>query len=161
MNIKDLFKKHTLFALACGFAVGAVAFAGGAAFMHISGSPEFCGNCHSMTHEAETFKLSSHSEQNCAECHLPHQNAVVYMVEKGRSGMVDMYHEVARDYPARIKLSDDAKEMVNANCLRCHENTMKDVKISVEPKDTGADCLKCHSRIAHGSNHKEGGIKIE
>jgi len=161
LNIKDLFKKHTLFALACGFAVGAVAFAGGAAFMHISGSPEFCGNCHSMTHEAETFKLSSHSEQNCAECHLPHQNAVVYMVEKGRSGMVDMYHEVARDYPARIKLSNDAKEMVNANCLRCHENTMKDVKISVEPKDTGADCLKCHSRIAHGSNHKEGGIRIE
>ena len=28
-------------------------------------------------------------------------------------------------------------------------------------KDTGADCLKCHSRIAHGSNHLEGGIKVE
>ena len=27
--------------------------------------------------------------------------------------------------------------------------------------DTGADCMKCHSRIAHGSNHLEGGIKVE
>ncbi len=27
--------------------------------------------------------------------------------------------------------------------------------------DSGGDCLKCHSRIAHGTNHLEGGIKVE
>jgi len=161
LNIKELFKKHTLGLLACGFAFGVVAFGGSMAFMSVSGSPAFCGNCHSMKHEAQTFEMSTHSKLDCTECHLPHQNIAVYMIEKGRSGMVDMYHEVARDYPARIKLSDDARKMVNANCLRCHENTMQDVRISMEPKDTGADCLKCHSRIAHGSNHIEGGIKIE
>ena len=161
MNIKELFKKNTLILLSCGFAAGLVVFGAGSAFMSVSGSAEFCGNCHSMKHETETFLMSSHSNQQCTECHLPHSNPVEYMVEKGRTGIVDMYHEVKRDYPARIKLSASSRQMVNDNCLRCHENVMKDVKLSRTPMDTGGDCLKCHSRIVHGSNHKEGGIRIE
>ena len=69
--------------------------------------------------------------------------------------MVDMYHEVMRDYPERIELDESARNMVNKNCLRCHSATMSYVD------DRNDNCLKCHSRIAHGSNHLEGGIKIE
>ena len=93
---------------------------------------------------------------------LPHQNVAIYLVEKGRTGMVDMYHEVVRDYPAHIKLSKDGWDMVNANCVRCHEPTMQNVHADIgKDLDTGGDCLKCHSRIAHGTNHLEGGIKVE
>ena len=161
MERKDLFKKHTLSLLAGGFAAGLLAFGAGSVFLSVSGSPAFCGNCHSMKSEAETFARSSHQKQDCTECHLPHQNAVAYFAEKGRSGMVDMYHEIVRDYPARIKLSEDARRMVNENCIRCHGATMEEVRVSMERNDTGGDCLKCHSRIVHGSNHLEGGIKIE
>jgi cytochrome c nitrite reductase small subunit len=84
------------------------------------------------------------------------------MIETERTGMVDTYHAVLRDYPARIDLSAGGKKTLNGNCLRCHENTMGSVHMAVGvDMDTGADCLKCHSRIAHGSNHLEGGIKVE
>lgn len=155
MEIKKLFKTHTLACLAGGFAAGVIAVGIGAAFNSVSGSPAFCGNCHAMEHEAATFAVSSHREQSCTECHLPHENAVVYFAEKGRTGMIDTYHEIARDYPARIKLSADGRETVNKNCLRCHEATMSDVHLNE------GDCLKCHSSIAHGANHLEGGIRVE
>ena len=69
--------------------------------------------------------------------------------------MVDMYHEVMRDYPNRIELDESSRKMVNKNCLRCHEKTMSYVD------DRNDNCLKCHSRIAHGSNPLEGGIAIK
>ena len=65
-------------------------------------------------------------------------------------------------FTVMIKLSADGKKTVNANCLRCHENTMKNVHAQIGVDlDTGADCMKCHSSIAHGANHLEGGIKVE
>lgn len=162
MDFKEFFTKHTLGCLAGGFAVGLVVCGLGAGMMSFSGSASFCGSCHAMKGEAAAFTQSTHSKQACVECHLPHDNMAIYMVEKGRTGMVDTYHAVLRDYPARIKLSQDGRQTVNSNCLRCHENTMEKVHVEMKAElDTGADCMKCHSRIAHGSNHLEGGIKVE
>ncbi|MBO4400586.1 MAG: NapC/NirT family cytochrome c [Selenomonadaceae bacterium] len=159
MNFKDLLEKHTLKCIAGGFVLGVAAIGVTNFFLHFSGTKTFCGQCHSMKHEAATFAVSSHREQDCVECHLPHDNFPHYLIEKGRTGMVDMYHEVIRDYPAKIKLSNDARKMVSENCLRCHESTMS--YVSTAPGGSQDDCLKCHSRIAHGSNHLEGGIQIE
>ncbi len=162
MEVKEFFTKHTLACLAGGFVIGLAVCGIGAGMMSFSGSAAFCGSCHAMKGEAATFAQSTHSQQNCVECHLPHDNMAIYMIEKGRTGMVDTYHAVLRDYPAKIKLSADGRKTVNSNCLRCHENTMGSVHAVLgEPLDTGADCMKCHSRIAHGANHLEGGIKVE
>jgi len=159
MNIKELLKGNALKLLAGGFVVG-VCFVGFASFfLHFSGTKTFCGQCHSMKHEAETFAMSSHRNLDCVECHLPHDNDAHYLIEKGRTGMVDMYHEMMRDYPNRIKLDADSRKMVSENCLRCHESTMSYVDSA--PGGSQDDCLKCHSRIAHGSNHLEGGIQID
>ena len=159
MCIKDLLEKHTLKCLAGGFIVGVLAVGIGMGALHASGTKFFCSQCHSMKHEAETFAVSSHRELDCVECHLPHDNDAHYLIEKGRTGMVDMYHEIMRDYPNKIKLDADARKMVSENCLRCHEATMSFVNTA--PGGTQDDCLKCHSRIAHGSNHLEGGIKVD
>ena len=78
------------------------------------------------------------------------------------SGVRSLSHEVLRDYPANIKISSEGRQTVNDNCLRCHQTTMGSVHADVGVSmDTGGDCLKCHSSIAHGSNHLEGGIKVE
>ena len=159
MCIKDLFEKHTLKCLAVGFIVGVLAVGAGMGALHASGTKTFCSQCHSMKHEAATFEVSSHRNLDCVECHLPHDNTAHYLFEKGRTGMVDMYHEIMRDYPERIKLDADARNMVNENCMRCHEATMSYVDNA--PHGPQDNCLKCHSRIAHGSNHLEGGIKVE
>lgn len=159
MNLKDLLEKHTLKCLAGGFVLGVAALGVTNLFLHVSGTKTFCGQCHSMKHEAATFAVSSHRELDCVECHLPHDNFPHYLIEKGRTGMVDMYHEVIRDYPERIRLDGDARKMVSDNCLRCHESTMS--YVSTAPGGSQDDCLKCHSRIAHGSNHLEGGIQVD
>ena len=93
------------------------------------------------------------------DCHLPHDSMTAYFVEKGRSGMIDVYHELKRDYPAKIRISEDAEKIVNGNCLRCHSATM--AVVHAGPMDANTDCLKCHRSVAHGSNHLEGGIKVE
>lgn len=162
VEAKELFKKHTLACLAGGFVIGIAATGVASGLMSFTGSPAFCGTCHSMKHEAWTFAESSHRNLECADCHLPHDNAVHYLFAKGKAGMVDAYHEVVRDYPARIKLSDEGRAYVNGNCVRCHSATMENVHASMgTPGDTGGDCMKCHSSIAHGQNHLEGGIKVE
>ena len=159
MEVKELLQKHTLKCLTGGFVVGLM-FAGFMSVMsEVSGSPAFCGTCHTMKEEAASFAEASHRYQECTDCHLPHDNVVSYWIAKGTTGMNDTYHEVMRDYPAHIKLSADGRKTVNDNCLRCHEGTMERVHTAFDDADT--DCLKCHSRIAHGSNHLEGGIKVE
>ncbi len=160
MKIKECLKSNALKFLAGGFVIGAVFVCFANLMLHATGTKTFCGQCHSMQHEAATFAVSSHRELDCIECHLPHDNFPHYLIEKGRTGMVDMYHEVIRDYPERIKLDGDARKMVNQNCLRCHESTMSYVYLNNQPSGN-SDCMKCHSRIAHGSNHLEGGIKID
>lgn len=159
MQLKNLLEKHTLKCLAGGFILGVAALVVTNLFLHVSGTKFFCGQCHSMKHEAETFAVSSHRELDCVECHLPHDNYPHYLIEKGRTGMVDMYHEFIRDYPERIHLDKDARKMVSENCLRCHEATMSYVRTA--PGGAEDDCLKCHRNIAHGSNHLEGGIQID
>ena len=74
--------------------------------------------------------------------------------------MIDVYHELKRDYPAKIRISEDAEKIVNGNCLRCHSSTMGNVCVD-KGKDGSATCTKCHSRIPHGSNPLEGGIRVE
>ena len=54
----------------------------------------------------------------------------------------------------------DAEKIVNGNCLRCHSSTMGNVCVD-KGKDGSATCTKCHSRIPHGSNPLEGGIRVE
>ena len=159
MNIKECLKSNALKFLAGGFVIGAAFLGFTNLMLYATGTKTFCGICHSMKHEAETFAVSSHRELDCVECHLPHDNFQHYLIAKGQTGMVDMYHEMMRDYPEKIKLTADSRKMVSENCLRCHESTMS--YVSTAPGGSQDDCLKCHSRIAHGSNHLEGGIQIE
>ena len=156
MEVKEFLKSNALKCLACGFIVGLVFVGLMSAMSEATGSKEFCGSCHSMEMEAATFENSSHKFQNCTECHLPHDNAINYWATKASTGITDVYHEVLRDYPARIQLSEDGRDLVNSNCLRCHQGTVSEVH-------TGSteNCIKCHRGIAHGSIQKEGGLKVE
>ncbi len=159
MEMKEFFQRNVLKCVAAGFLLGVLVCGAGSLFNTVSGSPAFCGTCHAMKDEAATFADSSHRNLECTECHLPHANMAVYMTAKAKTGMVDAYHETIRDYPAHIRLSAEGRNMVNENCLRCHEATMGGVYHAANGENS--DCLKCHSRIAHGSNHLEGGVNVE
>ena len=53
--------------------------------------------------------------------------------DSGRQELILKYGRMDMDdlYAYRYKLSADAKKTVNANCLRCHENTMKNVHAQI------------------------------
>jgi len=159
LDIKNLIQRNALKCVAASFILGIAICGAGAAFNAVSATPSFCGTCHAMKEPKAAFMQSPHREQNCTECHLPHDNAAIYMIAKAKTGMVDAYHETVRDYPAVIRLSGEAKQTVNDNCLRCHSTTMEQVHKSVG--DADANCLKCHNKVAHGSYHAGGGIKVE
>ena len=53
---------------------------------------ETCANCHVMDSMYENYFHAPHRPwAECADCHLPHENAVTYYMEKGRQGMHDVY----------------------------------------------------------------------
>lgn len=158
MDIKNFLNRHALKSAILGFVFAFVLMGIGAMNYTYADSPAFCGSCHSMTETHESWAISNHKQIACTECHLPHWSFAGKMVAKAQTGMNDTYHEVLRDYPAHIKISAQGKSYVNDNCMRCHQSTMEKVHINIAEEQ---DCLKCHSSVAHGSNHPEGGIKVE
>ena len=155
---KDYFNKHALKCMVVGFAVGLCAIFGLIGVYTVAESPDFCGFCHAMKSEYASWSHGKHRGDDCVECHLPNENLGIHLVAKAETGMVDLYHETARDYPANIKITPEGKEYVNNNCFRCHEVTNDNVHSSLEENK---NCIKCHRDIAHGSNHLEGGIRVE
>lgn len=119
--------------------------------------PAFCGSCHSMDQAYATWHMSTHKYIDCTECHLPNNNIAVKMVAKAQTGINDVYHEVMRDYPATIKVSNQGMRTVQDNCLRCHKATVEATGMGAG----GQDCTKCHRGLVHGSNMSKGGIKVE
>ena len=122
-----------------------------------SDSPEFCSSCHSMNEYAVTWQASNHKQFKCTECHLPQDNMINKMMAKTETGMNDTYHEFMRDYPAEIELTVKGKDIVNSNCLRCHQSSVENT-FAMESSD---NCIKCHSGLVHDQFTNKGGIKVE
>ena len=121
-----------------------------------SNSPRFCGSCHSMADSHASWQASNHKQFDCAECHLPNDGFTSKFIAKARTGIVDVYHETARDYPAAIQISAQGKTYVRDNCLRCHKSTVENTFMA-----DGDDCTKCHRSLVHSIDQSKGGIKVE
>ena len=58
----------------------------------------FCTSCHTMEPMGKAYGQDIHGGNNgngtvaeCTGCHLPHGNAVVYLFEKGKRGLLDVW----------------------------------------------------------------------
>jgi cytochrome c nitrite reductase small subunit len=126
------------------------------AFLFVTDAPAYagtasatCANCHVMDSMYENYYHAGHHTSTvCAECHLPHENMVVYYYEKGRQGMHDVYVFGTGTAPQVINISDHSKAIVQHNCIRCHESTVESVMVGVQPFER--DCWECHRTVAHG-----------
>lgn len=142
--------KHPLFmaGAAAAVALGLFAFVTDAASYGGTAS-ETCANCHVMDSMYENYYRAAHQPwAECADCHLPHQNAVTYYMEKGRQGMHDVYVFSTGTTPALIRLNENSKEIVQANCIRCHTEAVETIMTGVQPYDRS--CWECHRHAAHG-----------
>ena len=121
---------------------------------YLGNAPETCNNCHPMDYVYEGWYHAGHQEwATCNDCHTPHDFIPKYIV-KAQSG----YHHVTAflfgDIPDAIRAKEASDEVVQENCIRCHEETVATMLESTMEFDRF--CFDCHRSVAHG----ERGISI-
>jgi cytochrome c nitrite reductase small subunit len=116
-----------------------------------------CNNCHVMDAQYENWYHAAHARAAvCTDCHLPHQNFLSYYLYKGYSGMKDVYSFTFKTYPGAIRATAQTKRIVQANCIRCHTDTVENILAYPQPFDYAQGeafdrtCWSCHRSVAHG-----------
>ncbi len=84
----------------------------------------------------------------CTDCHLPHQNLLSYYIYKGYSGMKDVLSFTFKTYPDAIRATRQTDAILQANCIRCHADTVDALLAGAQP--FGQACWSCHRSVAHG-----------
>jgi cytochrome c nitrite reductase small subunit len=129
--------------IVAGMVVGAFLALGPPKLLAKSETPDFCASCHVMEAEYEAwFHEGGHRRINCVDCHLPHQNVAAHYVWKSVDGMKDVAVFYSGRVPDVIKISQHGQEVLQANCIRCHET-------AVDRIDNTRQCWNCHRRLAH------------
>jgi cytochrome c nitrite reductase small subunit len=143
----SLAKKKCLLTSAIVVIIG-VALAGFLAFgpprlFAKSESPEFCGSCHVLAPEYESwFHSGAHQNIKCVDCHLPNGSLAGHLAWKTLDGVKDFlrFHTGLVSDP--IRLSHHGAGVVVANCRRCHTEILS--RLNEERQ-----CWDCHRRLTH------------
>jgi cytochrome c nitrite reductase small subunit len=108
-----------------------------------------CNTCHVMDAQYENWYHAGHERSAvCSDCHLPHQNIFSYYIYKGYSGMKDVFSFTFKTYPAALRASRQTDGIVQANCIRCHNDTVENILSG--PQAFDRYCWSCHRSAAHG-----------
>jgi cytochrome c nitrite reductase small subunit len=108
-----------------------------------------CNNCHVMDAAYENWYHGAHGRfAECTDCHLPHQNLIAYYYFKGKSGLHDVLWFVTASYPDAIWTNAETRNIVQANCIRCHASTVDSIVAGAQPFDRY--CWDCHRIVTHG-----------
>lgn len=105
-----------------------------------------------MKPEFYTWKASSHSEVECAKCHIG-SSTEDYRKAKA-NGLLQVYKKATQTYTAPIRMP---KQIPDSACESCHDVSKRDVTASGDiiiphdkHKNKEIECIQCHSGIAHG-----------
>jgi cytochrome c nitrite reductase small subunit len=109
-----------------------------------------CNNCHVMDAQYENWAHAAHANAAvCTDCHLPHQNLASYYIYKGYSGLKDVLSFTLKTYPAAIRATAQTDGILQANCIRCHADTV-DAIVYGQARPFDRTCWDCHRSVAHG-----------
>ena len=62
--------------------------------------------------------------------------------------MKDVYSFTFKTYPDAIRATKQTDEIIQANCIRCHTDTVESIVSGPQPFDR--NCWDCHRSVAHG-----------
>lgn len=115
-------------------------------------SSSFCKTCHEMKPEYYTWKASTHSEVECANCHIG--SGIKNLAKAKANGLVQVYEKTTNSYSAPIQMPT---EIPNSACEKCHNMATRQVTpggdlIIPHEKHLQKDvkCVQCHSGVVHG-----------
>jgi cytochrome c nitrite reductase small subunit len=108
-----------------------------------SESPEFCGSCHVLQPEYETwFHSGAHHNIKCVDCHLPNNNLANHLFWKSVDGVKDSLAFHTGRVSETIRISAHGAAVVQNNCQRCHAEIISRVTLDRR-------CWDCHRRMTH------------
>lgn len=135
------------------------------AVSYLSDDPKTCANCHVMTPQYATWQNSSHREwASCNDCHVPQDNFFKKYAFKAKDGLYHASVFLTRGEPEVIRMKEAGVEVVQSNCIRCHEDQVTDARLSDLVEDhkenrTERKCWTCHQEVPHGSIHSLSSVK--
>ena len=135
------------------------------AISYLSDDPKTCANCHVMTPQYATWQNSSHREwASCNDCHVPQDNVFKKYFFKAKDGLYHATVFTMRGEPEVIRMKEAGVEVVQSNCIRCHEDQVTDARLTASVTDhfenrTTRKCWECHQEVPHGSIHSLSSIK--
>ena len=124
---------------------------------YLSDDSKTCMNCHVMGPHYATWQHSAHREvTNCNDCHVPHDNFIKKYAFKAQDGMRHSTIFTMRGEPQSIHINEGALEVVQSNCIRCHENLVQNMEdqthFSTQAQHGyGKYCWECHRETPHGA----------
>lgn len=131
-----------------GSAVFTVVYAN--AFSYLSDDPAACANCHVMRHEFDAWAKSAHRRSaTCNDCHVPH-DFVGHWYAKALNGYRHSSAFTLQNYPTTIRITPGDRDIVNANCRRCHEGLVSAIRGQPDNPHEDPDCIRCHARAGAG-----------
>ncbi|MCF8336247.1 MAG: cytochrome c nitrite reductase small subunit [Bacteroidales bacterium] len=127
------------------------------AHSYLSDRPTACVNCHIMAPQYATWFHSAHREvTHCNECHVPHDNFFKHYYFKAKDGLRHATIFTLRNEPQVIEIKKAGQEVVQQNCIRCHEQLIKNPEMltqrtyhSINAR-TKRKCWECHREVPHG-----------
>ena len=156
-----LVRRWLVLALACG--IGTAMGLGGYVFRYAEGlsyfgtEPSACANCHIMQPQFDAWqKGSHHGTAVCVDCHLPHDFVRKYLV-KTENGYRHGKLFTTQTFVEPIVVQAHGREILEENCLRCHESLVAELSPRSGDKQHGISCVRCHSSVGHGDTARLGG----
>lgn len=143
-----------LLGIFCGLALFVVYISNAPSYL--GDKPETCINCHVMIPHYANWAHNSHGRvATCNDCHVPHDNILGKYFFKATDGLNHATKFTLRLERQVIIMEEETREMVQENCIRCHEKTVrKEFMRTVQPNYRNylekRYCLDCHRETPHG-----------
>ncbi len=143
-----------LTAVFIGSALSTFDYAEGTSYLY--DDPKACINCHIMKEQYDQWATGPHhARATCNDCHVPHDSLLSKYLVKAEHGYRHSKGFTFQDFHEPIRLQADGVKIVEANCVRCHEELSHNVANApridnAANADQGAGCLHCHAGMGHG-----------
>ncbi len=122
---------------------------------YLSTNPAACVNCHIMQPQYDSWQKSSHHAlATCVDCHLPHDSLVSKYLTKAEHGWNHSKGFTLQNFPEPIQISHKTAHVLQANCVRCHDDL---VHAQSSGEEGAPDCRHCHRDVGHGPRAGLGG----
>jgi len=142
---------------------------GGAVAVPLTNQPKFCASCHTIRPAYDSWKLSSHKDVTCVDCHV-RPGLSGFIEDKVLAGLEDVAITFLGTPTEPHNLESHVYSSV---CLGCHRAILRVTEVSTrdlpppvkevglimdhrehmeafEKRGKGEGCTTCHSRVVHG-----------